>query len=259
MVGARSNSIRRLARVGGAALVLTLTACGGSSKPSASPTSTKPSTKPTSTVAPTTTTLPDAAADKATATSLGFVQADLPAGWVGSPHHPDPSDAAVSQKVASCAGASDPSKQTADVSSLDFDKGNAEVSSEVTLAASRADFEQDVAALKNSKYATCVQTIFDTQLKADFAKQSPGVKVGSLTVTRFATPAYGEVSFGFRLSTTITGPTGTSLRLYIDEVGYGTGRAEVTLTFSDQGAPFDPVLERSLVAKAAAKLKTSAA
>jgi hypothetical protein len=254
MVGTHGCITRRLALAGGAALMLALAACGGSSKPAAKPTS----TKPTSTVAPTTTTVANPVADKATASSLGFVQADFPAGWVGSPHHSDPSDAEVSQKVASCAGASDPSKETADVNSPDFDMGNAEVSSEVTVAASRADFEQDVASLKNAKYATCVKTIFDTQLQADYAKQSPGVKVGPLTVTRFAVPAYGEASFGFRLSTKITGPTGISLRFYIDEVGYGTGRAEVTLTFTNQSAPFDPVLEQSLVAKAAAKLKTSA-
>jgi hypothetical protein len=236
--------------------MLTLAACGGSSKPAATATS----TKPTSTVAPTTTSVANPVADKATAQSLGFVQADLPAGWVGTPHEVDPSDAEVSKKVASCTGASDPSKQTADVNSDDFENGNAELSSEVTMSASRADFEQDVAALKNSdKYTACVKTIFDAELKADFAKNSPGVKVGPLTVTRFTTPTYGEVSFGFALATTITGPTGTSLRYYIDEVGFGTGRAEVTLTFTNQSAPFDRALEQSLVAKAAAKLTTSAA
>jgi hypothetical protein len=257
MMRTPKGSIRMLTLAAGTAAVLTvtLTACGGSSKPSATAT-----TATTSKSASTPTSVANPAADKATAESLGLVQADLPAGWVGTPSQNDAEDAQVNKKVADCTGASAPSKQTADVNSDDFDKGNAQVSSEVTFAASRADFEQDVAAVKNSdKYTTCVKTIFESQLKADFAKNSPGVDVGPLTVTRVSTPTYGEVSFGFTFSTTITGTTGEALRYYIDEIGYGKGRAEVQLTFTNQSARFDPALEKSLVANAAAKLKTSAA
>jgi hypothetical protein len=258
MVGTREGTRAPLAWVAGAALVLALAGCGSSSQPASVPsTSSKPSASPT---APSTaTTMPDAAADKVTAQSLVLVQADLPAGWTGSAPSSDPQDTELSRKVAACAGASDPAKETADVSGLDFDKGHAEVSSEVALAPSRAAFEADLAALRSSKYETCVQSVFNTQLRADIAKQSPGVTLGDLTISRFATPTYGEVTVGFRLSATITGPTGSSIQLYIDEVGYGRGRSEVTLTFNDQGAPFDQVLERALVAKAAAKLKASAA
>ncbi len=242
------------ARIGAAALVMALAACGSSSKPSAGPTATK-----SSKAAATTTTVANAAADKTAANALLLVQTDLPEGWIGSQSNSDPSDAADNQKLAACVGATDPAKQTVDVSGSDFDKGNAEVSSEVAFAPNRDAFVQDLRALRSSKFESCVKTLFDTQLQAEMAKDSPGVNVSDLTLTSLSTPTYGEGSVGLRLSVKVTGPTGPTIQLYVDEIEFGQGRAEVSLTFSDQGAPFDTLLERMLVGKAVAKLKTSAA
>jgi hypothetical protein len=233
-----------------ALLTVTLTACGGSSKPSVTPPA-----KP----AATTTTTANPAADKTAAESLLLAQADLPAGWNGSPHTTDSSDDADNQKLASCAGASDPAKQTADVNSDDFDKGNAEVSSEVTFAPSHTAFEQDLRALRSSKYETCAKSLFDTLLQAEMTKNSPGVTVSNVTLSPLGAPTYGEGSVGLRVGLKLTGPTGQAVRFYVDEIQFGAGRAEVSLTFSSQDAPFDQALEKSLIAKAGSKLKTTAA
>ena len=195
-------------------------------------------------------------ADKAAAQSLGFVAADFPAGWVATPHQRDPSDAALNRKLAACAGASDPSKQSVDLNSPDFDKGNAEVSSEVAFAPTRAAYDQDIKALQSGKYESCINQLFATELQAQLTKSSPGVKLGPLTLSRFATRTYGDVTVALRLATSLTGPTGTSIRLSIDLIEYGQNRSEVSLTFSNQGAPFDPVVERLLVGRAVDKLKT---
>jgi hypothetical protein len=209
---------------------------------------------------PTTTTAkPNPAADQARAESLVLTAADLPTGWVAKPHVKDPSDKAENQKLAQCVGALNPNAQTADVDGDDFDMGSNEISSEVTVADTRAHFLSDSNALKSAKLISCTQTIFSEDLPKTLAKSDPGVTIHDLKLSRLSSPTYGEITVGLRASLTLTGPTGTSVQLVIDEFEFGAGRDEVTVTFDGQGAAVDPSLERSIVQKAAAKLgKTSA-
>jgi hypothetical protein len=229
----------KLLRVGGVVLLLALAACGSSKSASTATTAANP------------------VADRATAGSLTLVQADFPTGWTGTTHQTDPSDAAITKRLATCAGATGPATRTADVNGDDFGQGNAQVSSEVTIEATRADFVIDAAALRSSKYESCLKDLFSTELQKQLTKSSPGVTVSGLAISKTPTPTYGEVTVAVHVTVTVTGPTGKTIKVYSDNVSYGKGRTEVDLTFTNTGAPFDAAVEHSLVTKAAAKLKAA--
>src|SRR5580692_3028620 len=73
------------------------------------------------------------AADRATAKAINLKASDLP-GWKQSPDTTSSSDDATSSRLAACAGAQNPSKvDVVDVSSPNFDQGQTEVSSDVTM------------------------------------------------------------------------------------------------------------------------------
>lgn len=239
-------------------LTLVLTACGSGKKDSSSTTSSKSdsSTTTSGSSSTTSTTAPDAAAEEAAARALLLVQADLPAGWKPTPHEDDPNDAVLEKKLADCTGASDPSRAIANVNSPDFDLGDAEVSSSVDIAATQANFDKDVAALKSSKYATCVQQLFRSELQRQILQEAPDATVDDVSLARVASPTYGDVTVAFKGTVTFTVKHQTVV-LYLSDYAYGQGRREVDLSFFNVGRPFDPALEQSLLAKSVAKLKTA--
>ena len=225
-------------------LMFAVGACGGGKKDSSSESSS------------TSTTVPDAATEAAAAPSLLLVQSDLPAGWKATPHQDDPGDAAIQKKLADCAGASDPSRSIANLDSPDFDLGDAEVSSSVDVVATRADFEKDVAALKSSKYVTCVKQLFGTELERQIQQEAPDATVDDVSLARVASPTYGDVTVALKGTVTLT-VKGRTVVFYLSDYAFGRGRSEVDVNFFNIGRPFDPALEQSLLAKAVAKLKVA--
>jgi hypothetical protein len=244
----------RVVRVVCAVLVLALAACGGSSKnKSESPTTQSKSAASSTSSSSTSTTVPDAAADEALAKSLVLVTADLPAGWTPSVHQKDPDSARLDQQLADCMDASDPSASTVDIDGLDFDLGDAEVSSSVTVQASHADFQRDAAALTGPKYRPCLKQLLEPELQRQLQKDSPGATVTGVDLAPRSTPTYGDVTVAVRATVTVA-VNGQSIVFFIDDVAYGSDRVEVDVSFFNVGAPFDAELERTLVAKAGAKL-----
>jgi hypothetical protein len=226
------------------AVLLTLPACGGGNNASS------PSTT-------TSTTVPDAATDAATARSLLLVGSDLPVGWKSSPHPEDTAeDKEFDQAIADCIGLSDPKRATADIQSPDFELGDASVGSSANLTATRADFEQDVAALNSPKYVACSDQLFEEELKRQFAEDVPGATIDDVNVARVESPTYGEVTVALKGTVTISASDRT-VTMYVSDYAYGQGRSEVDVSFFNVGAPFDPALEKSLLAKAVAKLNGS--
>jgi hypothetical protein len=232
----------RVGRVGAVVLVAALAACGGSSKPKSDTTTTKAAA-------------PNPDKDRVAASALVLRQTDFPSGWTASTHEDDPSDARLQKELAACAGASDPTTQTAQFDGPDVDNGGAEVSTSANFAASDAAYQKDIAALKSAKYQSCIKTLLGTELQDQLTKSSPGVTISGINIDTVDTPTYGDVTVKLSVSMTLTGPDDT-IKLYIDDISYGKDRAEVDLTFSNTGAPFDETLEKSLTAKAVAKLKT---
>jgi len=236
---------KRAGAIVASVLVVMTAACGSSG-----------GSKGASTKDSTTTTKPDPAADRTRAATLVLTAEDLPAGWVGSKHEKDSEDDAENQKISDCVGAFDPKFQTAEVNGDDFDMDTSEISSDVTVVDTRAHFLADVAALKGNKLLPCVESIFTEDLPKSLAKTDPGVKIANLKVSRLSSPTYGDVTVGFRVSLTVSGPGGT-VPLFIDGYQYGAGRDEASVTFSGQGAPVDAELQQSILKTAAAKLGKS--
>jgi hypothetical protein len=195
--------------------------------------------------------------DRAAAQKLIVAQADLPSGWSGSADTEDAQDKSTNQKMSQCVGSSTDTDHSADVNGDDFDKGDAEISSEAVFAKTDDLFQQDVDALRGSKYETCIQQILAPELKQSLEQSSPGVQVGAMTITRFDAPKHGDVTEGFRLSVPITPNGAPTVNVYDDIIAYGANRAELTLGFVNLNTPFDSTLERSLADKVGARLEKS--
>lgn len=235
MAGARRRL--GLALAGGIPVVLA-SACGGGSG------SASGASRTTSTTA----TVPvNTAADRVTAEHINLTATDLP-GWQESPNPPDATMNAMSARLAACAGAPDESKiDVVDVSSSNFDQGQVEISSDVTMVRTHADGVADVRAITSPNLAGCVTRI---ALPAIRTELPAGVTLKSLDTSHFDAPGHVPGTVGLRLSGTMTGTqNGASVTLpfRIDEVDFLVGRAEVTLEVAQFGQPGAVAVEPALL------------
>ncbi|HET6793511.1 MAG TPA: hypothetical protein VFH45_03660, partial [Acidimicrobiales bacterium] len=238
-----TRTARLVAAAGVGALALTLGACGSSGSSSSSG-STTTSTAGASSTTSTKAAAPDPAADKATAAKLNLTGADLP-GWQSSPNNTSSSDKAGAAQLAACAGAPDPATiDVADVPSPNFDKGNTEISSDVTMVKTHQDGVADLQAIRGPKLVPCVQQVFGSQLKT---QMPAGATASNLQVTPFTPTGAPADSFGMHLSTTVTVPNQGSVPVNIDVVGFLSGRAEVELDVVSTGGPVDTATESHLL------------
>lgn len=220
-----------------AAIVITLAlaaaACGGGDKPGSSGTDT-------------------AAADRAKAQKIVLTQSDMPAGWTGTQPTPDPEDNAQAKALAQCAGASDPSVATsAEVEGQSFSMDNAEVSSEVTFVKTTAQAQTDLAAITGPKIEGCVKMVTDELLTAEL--EGSGATLESFTFDRITRDKVGDATTAFRITATVAAGD-QKATVYVDLIFILKGRAEISLSFTNVGTPFDEALEKSLIAKVGAKV-----
>ena len=172
------------------------------------------------------------AVDRATAKSINLTAADLP-GWKQTPNVSTSSDQALSSRLAACAGAKNPANvDVANVNSPYFDKGETEVSSNVTMVRTHADGLADLEALKSSKLDTCVQQIAVPALNKALPS---GATVTNLQVSTFQPAGAPHDSFGLRLQITVAVPQQGSVSISADDVGFLAGRAEVELDVDQTG------------------------
>ena len=179
------------------------------------------------------------------------MQPDFPPGWTGTPVSPDTAeDKAANQEFAACIGGSGEAAQIADVKGDNFSMGSpaTQVGSEAQIVKDEAAYRKDVAALKGSKFQSCLQNLLTKALTKAAGGTPTNVQVSQVTV-----PTFGDVTVGLRMSATIT-VQGQSFPLVVDAVAMGKNRAEVTGTFSNLGQPFDQALEKTLIEKLGAKL-----
>jgi hypothetical protein len=242
----------RGSRFAAAALVLALIAssCGNDAKKSGDGAST--------TAAPgATTTTANAAADQATAQELVLVQADFPKEWTAKPHQADPSDAEFDRQLAACAGAPDPATvRSAEYAGPDVTAGAAQVSTEVTIVKTLAAARADLGAIKGSKLSQCVKEFVRKQIDRAIRNNAAGASLKSLKLDSLNVQRYGDATKAFRLIATISVQDQTA-ELYDDVVFLVKGRAEVTATFTFQGAPFDHTLEEALLSTLGGKLESA--
>ena len=216
-------------------LAVALAACGGDKKPASSGST------------------DTAAADRAKAEKLVLVQADFPAGWAGTPAEPDTAeDDQQAAALAECAGAVDPAvAESATVTGRDFAKDTAEVSSEVTYVKTTAQAQQDLAAITGTKLETCVKDSAGDLLQKEL--EGSGATLEKFDFERIEADKIGDATQAFRMIATVSAG-GQRLSIFIDLIFILKGRAEISLSFSEVGKPFDAALQKSLLAKMGTKL-----
>jgi hypothetical protein len=243
----------RTARLGvvGRILILSLVvtaaaACTGSGQETESA-ARAPTTRTTTaaTDAPTATPAVNVAADTAMARTLLLVSADFPTGWKsraaekGGVGMPD---------VAS----SIPHAVTANIHSPSFTLGDAEASSTAKIVKPGEDFTADGALLGNSQFATTLKNM----LAKAVVKANPGAFLQSITVEPLQIARYGDFSIGYRTMRRLN-VKGVTVNAYADSVWLGKGRIAVLANFVNADQPFDPPLQRVLLAKLGARLEAA--
>jgi hypothetical protein len=219
-------------------LAVALAACGGDKKPASSGST------------------DTAAADRAKAEKLVLVQADFPVGWAGTTAQPDTAeDDEQGAALAECAGAVDPAvAESATVTGKDFAKDTAEVSSEVTYVKTTEQAQTDLAAITGSKLESCVKDFAGDLLQKEL--EGSGATLERFDFDRIETDKVGDATEAFRMTATVSAG-GQTLRIFIDLIFILKDRAEISLSFSEVGKPFDQALQKSLLAKMGAKLSAA--
>lgn len=236
--------MRSLTKTGTALLTLAvLTGCGGSSTPK--------ETKPT------------AATGTTAANAINLKKADLPSDWTSSAadnsnNAPDEHD----KKLATCIGI--PATDTTDVVDLNSDsfaKGQppsgVETNSEVEVVATLAQAKRLREGFSGDKAADCLKTFFTDAAKSE-AGSTPGVTIGSPTVTKTKGVDGTDGSFGFDVSVPLSAQ-GVSIKAAFSIVGFFVKHTEVTLqttSFGQTPAGYD---RDGLLTKLVERAKSSAA
>jgi hypothetical protein len=224
-----------------ALLAFTLAACGSSKKASSSSSNTTAKSATTEAAGG------DSAADKAKAQSINLKAEDFPAGWTSTPST-NANNGATDKELYTCAGLSDPTTSTtADEHSPDFAQGQfTMVSSEVQFAKSKDVAKKDFDVLKSDKFAGCLKTSFDNEMKKQAS--SAGGTIGESKVETIPAPSGTDGATAFRMTVPITA-LGQSFTFYIDFTSLQQGRAEVTLVCFNGSVPFDSALKNTLASK----------
>ena len=183
--------------------------------------------------------------DRATAKAINLIATDLP-GWKQLPNTSNPSDQAMASRLATCAGAKNPSLvDVVDVESPNFDQGQTEVSSDVTMVRTHADGIVDLQALQSSKLDSCVQQIAVPALKTELPT---GATLSDLQINPIHPTGLPQDSFALRLDATVAIPREGSVSVSSEEIGFLSGRAEIELQTSQvQGGGPSQTLEPRLL------------
>ena len=243
--GLRKFVTGRRARFMLAVLACTLTvgavpACGGGQKARST----------TGASATASTTPVNVAADEAKARTLLLRSSDFPAGWKSRAGRSTPED--PRQQFASCLGRPSPaSYTTAGIDSPGFSLGTADARSRAQFVRTVEDFRADTAAYSGPKFIPCVKSGLVDSFRRQLRPQ--GGSLQSLSVKPLQAPRYGQISVGFRLTARVRAQ-GQLLTIYTDYILLGKERIELWAAFFSVDQPFDPALERTLLAKLGSRL-----
>ena len=189
-------------------------------------------------------------ADPARARDLVVHLGDLPAGSVGRPHRVSPEDERVERELRTCLGAGPPPVRTADVSSDDYQVGQAQVTSRVTMTATVEEATREHAVASGPQFARCLTQVY----RPSYERSAPGARVQELKVDPIPMEALADGLAGHRLTATVT-TSGGSFTHYADLFLLRAGRAEVSVNFVSTGAPVPTEAERSVLTKIARRAR----
>jgi hypothetical protein len=236
-----------------------LGACGGGGNDDTSPTTTSTTTAAGSTTsgasaAATTTSAAKKSSSSASAVALDrlvLFAADFPDGWTASA--PDPGNDADDAALAACAGSSPPSADVAELDGQDFGKDEDQISSDASVVKDDASYSKDIAAIRSSKFSTCLEDFLKKEIEKDAAGAETSIDVANLDV-----PKHGDFALGRRVSVELKA-NGQTLHLFADFVVYGKKRIELSASFLGFGRPVDTALRTSLANKLGARLDATPA
>jgi hypothetical protein len=216
------------------ALAGALTACQGAEQKA---------TRQASTTAPPSASAPapiNTAGDRAMARKLILTKADLPAGWKPA------KDELAPISLGEISGLSH--TFTAMAAGKGFEKGTQVVASGAEIVRTGEDLAEDAVLLRSPEFRRTLKTEFEKAMAGD-----PGGSHGPMTVTPLQIAKYGQYSIGYRAATKIT-MEGFGIKVYMDLVWLAAGRSEVTAMFVGADGPFDPALQKQLIAKLGTRL-----
>ncbi len=212
-------------------LALSLVACGGGGGDSEDAVGPAPAT--------------GKAGDEAVARTIVLQQADMPAGWRGSPHNEDPRERDRARELSRCLGRPDPEgARSAIAYGADLSMGQMQVSSIATVVSTVEDAKADLAAVRGPKYGECVVAAFRESLRHQVGE----ARVEDVAAEPLPVEDFGDGAVGVRLTANLVYPDRTD-RLFADLVYISKDRATVSATFFSFHQPFPPTLEQSLVAR----------
>lgn len=177
-----------------------------------------------------------AAPDEAKLKSLLLTQADVPAGWTGTPASTDTTAGDAQKKqLETCIGVPDSSQfKVAEAQSQDFGLNNSSISSTADSFRSQDVVDKDVQGIQNPKAGDCFKQSFQSLLTTELPA---GAKVDSfdLTVTpgsnggpsNVAAMAHGHLSVTVQSQTVslfidVAFITGHLIEAQVDFFGFGT-------------------------------------
>lgn len=169
---------------------------------------------------------------------------DMPAGWAATPHKADPKATAENAAQAACLSVPDVQKdRVADVYSPSFALSGANVTSEAISFRSEDFTAADVASLRSTKWASC--------LNAALRRSLPATLPSGMTITSLmskATSAGTTGILGYSDTILVVSYKGGRFSIYSRSVYIDQNLHAIVLTFTDPGQPFPTRLQQRLTA-----------
>jgi hypothetical protein len=194
------------------------------------------------------------AADRAIGQGALLRLSDFPTGWTAEPNESNPKGAAA---LASCLGVA-PSLLFGKPTRVDSPKfkhsGGDTVENSVAVEPTTAIAKEWIAAYKQERAASCLETAITTKLKESAAE----VTYGKATVAPMSFPSYGEELVAYRITVPAKGE-GTSIDIYLDGVLMRVGRGHTSLDFTSSLTPSESVQEEHLTSVTAGRLQQALA
>ncbi len=186
---------------------------------------------------------------RAFASTVNLKAGDVPGFHVSTAEHQHESAAEkrLEPQLLRCVGGAGTNRPTVEASSPDFERGASiltqSVSSQVTVARTRALAANELAAIRDGHLQGCLSHYFNLLLNS---QDLHGASVGAVSVKHGSPPAPGvDGSFGLRFTDTLT-LRGLRIPLYVDMLGFVDGPAEVSLFTFGVPRQFPAALEERL-------------
>ena len=198
---------------------------------------------------------PDASRDRSNGRAILLTRFDFPKGWKALPKDKSqgPFTRTEQQKFDACLGTKIASADRTEVEGTSFGNGPAQAGSSISFAATPEEAAADLVAFGNALRRSCFTKILRSVFQEGFAREAHGVRVTSLTLTRVKQARLGDAIAAFRLALGLT-IQGHAVKVVEDLVLIRAKRAEITVEFTNVGAPFNGPLQRQLLRRLGRRL-----